>query len=85
MLTSGINALSTFVRKPFMPRPRDGETTSFGYRSGELMGHYWDWEILHCAEEIFDCTSAGVPHQHAVNRIIVRMPRLKDGAEGDRP
>jgi hypothetical protein len=25
-----------------------------------------------CTEEIFDCMSSGVPHQHAVNRIIAR-------------
>lgn len=36
------------------------------------MGYYWDWEILYCTEEIFDCMSSGIPHKHAVNRIIAR-------------
>jgi tellurite methyltransferase len=39
------------------------------------MSYYWDWEILHCEEEIFDCTSSGVPHRHVVDRIIARRHR----------
>jgi tellurite methyltransferase len=68
----GIHVLSVFVRKPFIPQAPDSEATAHVYRSGELMGYYWDWEILYCTEEIFDCTSGGVPHKHAVNRIIAR-------------
>ncbi len=69
----GLNVFSVFVRKPFIPRKApDAETTSFPYKSGELMGYYWDWEILHCAEEIFDCMSGGAPHKHAANRIIAK-------------
>lgn len=68
----GINVLSVFVEKPFIKRAPDAEETAFPYRSGELMGYYWDWEILHSVEEIFDCTSGGVPHKHAVNRMIAR-------------
>jgi tellurite methyltransferase len=74
---NGINVLSVFVRKPFIPRAPDAEKTEYPYRSGELMSYYWDWEILHCTEEIFDCMSSGVPHKHAVNRIIAR--RYRDG------
>lgn len=69
---NGINAFSVFVKKPFIPRAPDAEETAYLYMSGELMGHYWDWEILYSAEEIFDCMSSGVPHRHAVNRIIAR-------------
>lgn len=70
---NGINALSVFVKKPFIPRAPDGEPTrAFSYRSGELMGYYWDWEIAYSTEEVFDCMSSGVPHKHAVNRIIAR-------------
>jgi len=72
---NGINALSVFVRKPFIPRAPDAEETAFPYRSGELMGYYWNWEILYCTEEIFDCMSSGVPHKHAVNRIVARRYR----------
>jgi tellurite methyltransferase len=69
---SGINALGVFVEKPFIPRAPDSEATAYPYRSGELMGYYWDWEILYCTEEVFDCTSSGIPHKHAVNRIVAR-------------
>lgn len=68
----GINALSVFVKKPFIPPAPDGEATAHSYRSGELMGYYWDWEILYCAEEIFDCMSSGIPHKHAISRIVAR-------------
>ncbi len=68
----GLNVLSVFVRKPFIASAPDAEATAYPYRSGELMGYYWDWEILYCTEEIFDCTSSGVPHRHAVDRIIAR-------------
>jgi tellurite methyltransferase len=72
---SGINALSVFVEKPFIPRAPDAEDTAFLYKSGELLSCYWDWEILYSTEEIFDCMSSGVPHKHAVNRIIARRYR----------
>jgi tellurite methyltransferase len=68
----GLNAMSVFVYKPFIPRAPDGESTSYRYRSGELLGYYWDWEILYCTEEIFDCMSGGVPHQHTTDRVIAR-------------
>ena len=38
----------------------------------ELFTHYHDWLIESCTEEIFDCMSSGIPHQHAVNRVIAR-------------
>ena len=71
----GINALSVFVKKPFIPRAPDGEATAYPYKSGELMSYYWGWEILYCVEEIFDCMSSGIPHKHAINRIIARRYR----------
>ncbi len=72
---NGINALSVFVEKPFIPRAPDAEATAYPYKSGELMSYYWDWEILYCVEQIFDCTSSGIPHKHAMNRIIARRYR----------
>ena len=68
----GINAFSVFVRKPFIPSAPDAEGTSHPWRSGELMSYYWDWEIVYSTEEIFDCMSSGIPHKHAVNRLITR-------------
>ncbi|MCR4392605.1 MAG: hypothetical protein NUV94_07620 [Candidatus Acetothermia bacterium] len=62
------------MEKPFIPRAPDAEANGHPYRSGELLGYYWDWEILYCTEEIFDCHSSGIPHRHAVNRVIARKP-----------
>jgi len=68
----GLHVISVFVNKPFVPRAPDPDPDAYPFRSGELMGYYWDWEILFCAEEIFGCRSGGVPHKHAVNRIIAK-------------
>lgn len=68
----GIHVFSVFVSKPFIPRAPDAETSAHFWISGELFTHYHDWLIEFCTEEIFDCSSSGVPHQHAVNRIIAR-------------
>jgi tellurite methyltransferase len=73
----GINVLSVFVEKPFIPSAPDAEATAYPYRSGELMGYYWDWEFLFCTEQIFDCMSSGIPHMHAMSRIIAT--RYRDG------
>jgi tellurite methyltransferase len=68
----GLNVFSVFVKKPFIPRSPDAEITAHKWISGELLGLYHDWRIEWSTEEIFDCMSSGVPHQHAVNRVIAR-------------
>lgn len=68
----GLNVFSVFVRKPFIARAPDAEETAHLWISGEILTYYRDWRIEFCTEEIFDCMSSGVPHQHAVNRIIAR-------------
>jgi tellurite methyltransferase len=68
----GISAFSVFVKKPFIEKALDAEKEVFHFKSGGLMGYYWDWEILFTQEAIFDCKSGGVPHKHAVNRVIAR-------------
>lgn len=68
----GLHVLSVFVAKPFIAPAPDRDANSAPWRSGELLGYYADWRIEWCAEEIFDCMSSGVPHQHAVNRIAAR-------------
>ena len=68
----GMNVFSVLVKKPFIQEAPDGEKTAHKWISGELMSYYHDWRIEFCAEEIFDCMSSGVPHQHAVNRVIAR-------------
>jgi tellurite methyltransferase len=77
----GLNVFSVFVHKPFIPPAPDGEPTAHHWISGELFTHYHDWHIDYCTEEIFDCMSSGVPHQHAVNRIIAQKDTL-DPAHG---
>lgn len=69
---NGIHVFSVFVKKPFIPNAPDAEPSAQVWISGELFTHYHDWKIEFCTEEIFDCMSSGVPHQHAVNRIIAR-------------
>ena len=68
----GLNIFSVLVKKPFIDPAPDGEATAYKWISGELFTCYHDWRIEHCSEGIFDCMSSGVPHQHAVNRMIAR-------------
>jgi len=68
----GLNVHSVILEKPFIPRAPDAEDTAYLWHSGEVFGYYCDWQIEHCEEEIFDCNSGGIPHRHAVNRIIAR-------------
>lgn len=71
----GLNVMSVFVSKPFIARAPDADKNAHRYKSGELLSYYWDWEILYSVEEIFDCMSSGIPHRHAMNRVIGRKPR----------
>lgn len=68
----GLNAHLIFVEKPFIHTAPDWDKDEFFYLSGDLARYYYDWEILHCGEQIIDCNSAGIPHQHAVNYIIAK-------------
>jgi tellurite methyltransferase len=68
----GLNAFSVFVDKPFIPEAPDSESTAHRWISGELLNYYWDWKIEYCGEDVFDCMSSGVPHRHAMSRIIAR-------------
>ena len=66
----GLNALNVFVRKPFLDAPPDAELTETPWRSGELFLYYHDWLFHKSEERIFDCSSGGLPHQHAMNVLI---------------
>ena len=79
----GLNVFSVFVKKPFIVRAPDEEKTAHRWISGELFTYYHDWKIEFCTEEIFDCMSSGVPHQHAVNRIIARKEASQQSVAGD--
>jgi tellurite methyltransferase len=71
---NGIHAFSVFVRKPFIAPAPDGDPNSNPWKSGELLTYYHDWQIESCSEDIFDCMSSGVPHRHAMSRMIARKP-----------
>lgn len=60
------------MKKPFIEPAPDHEDTAHDWISGELFTHYRDWRLDFCAEVIFDCTSGGVPHRHAMDQIIAR-------------
>ncbi|MCY4438369.1 MAG: methyltransferase domain-containing protein [Chloroflexi bacterium] len=71
-LTGGLNVFSVFVRKPFIGKAPDSDPGAEPWLSGELLTLYHDWKIEYSTEEIFDCMSGGVPHQHAMSRMIAR-------------
>ena len=68
----GLNAFSVFVAKPFIAPAPDAEATACRWVSGEIATYYHDWRLELLNEEIIDCTSSGMAHQHAVDRIIAR-------------
>ncbi len=69
---NGLHVLSGFVRKPFIVRSPDAEVTAHPWNIAELFTYYTDRRIEFCTGEAFGCTSGGVPHQHAVNRLVAR-------------
>ncbi|MBN1800124.1 MAG: methyltransferase domain-containing protein [Candidatus Lokiarchaeota archaeon] len=77
---NGLNVFSVFVNKPFIPEAPDAEDSARKWISGEIFTHYNDWEISYCTEEIFDCISSGIPHKHAINRMIAK--KIKTIHEG---
>ena len=69
---NGVNILQVFVKKPFIAPAPDAEDSSHVWKSGELFTHYHDWRLDYCTEEVFDDDSSGVPHQHAINRMVAK-------------
>ncbi|HVJ47600.1 methyltransferase domain-containing protein [Desulfitobacterium sp.] len=69
---NGLHVLNVFVNKPFIAPAPEKEPTACNWTSGEIFTHYHDWLIQECSEVIFDCNSSGIPHQHAMNKIIAQ-------------
>jgi tellurite methyltransferase len=69
---NGLNAFNAFVKKPFIASAPENEEHSYLWYSGELLVHYHDWLIEDFSEQIFDCHSSGIPHQHAMNTVYAR-------------
>ena len=69
----GINAMNADVPKPYIP-PHSANPYSTPFRSGELLGYYWDWQILDSGQVEFISNSGGVPHRKAMDVVIARKP-----------
>lgn len=67
---NGIHMFSVLLKKPFIAPAPEKEKSSHKWISGELFTFYHDWKIEYCTEEIFDCMSSGIPHQHCTDRIL---------------
>ena len=72
---NGIAAFQAFVKKPFIAPSPEKEEHFHPLKSGQLFTYFHDWYIEHCEEQVFDCSSSGIPHKHATNRIFARNPR----------
>ena len=70
----GLNVLDVFVEKSFIETAPDWEHgKEYFWQSGELFSHYREnWKLELCEETIFDCGSAGIPHQHCMDMMIAR-------------
>ncbi|MFU1795628.1 methyltransferase domain-containing protein [Paenibacillus azoreducens] len=68
----GMHVFNAFVDKPFIAPPPENEPYAFNWHSGELLAHYRDWYIRDSAEIVFDCNSSGIPHQHAMSKMIAQ-------------
>ncbi|KAF6563649.1 methyltransferase domain-containing protein [Paenibacillus sp. EKM202P] len=69
---NGLHIFNVFVNKPFIAPPPEKEPNAYKWYSGELLTHYHDWFIEDSSEVIFDCNSSGIPHKHAMTKIIVQ-------------
>ena len=69
----GIHALNADVPKPYIP-PQTSNPFASPFRSGELLGYYWDWQILDSGQVEFVSRSGGVPHRKAMDVVIARKP-----------
>ncbi|TLS50742.1 helix-turn-helix domain-containing protein [Paenibacillus antri] len=66
----GVHAFNVFLEKPFIAPPPEREENAYKWYSGELLSHYHDWLILESSETVFDCNSSGIPHKHAMAKMI---------------
>lgn len=69
---NGVHVFNVFVNKPFIAPPPEKEPNAFTWYSGELLTHYHDWIIKDNSEIIFDCNSSGIPHKHAMTKMIAQ-------------
>ena len=70
--TNGLHVLNVFVEKPFIAPPPEKEENAHKWYSGELFAHYHDWLFEEISEVVFDCNSSGIPHRHAMSKMIAK-------------
>lgn len=68
----GFHFLNVFVQKPFIAPPPENEPNAHDWLSGELAMLYHDWLIHSSPEVVFDCNSSGIPHKHAMSKLIAQ-------------
>lgn len=68
----GLHVFNVFVHKPFIAPPPEKEPNAHRWYSGELLGLYHDWQIEESSEIVFDCNSSGIPHRHAMAKMMAR-------------
>lgn len=66
----GIHAINVFVAKPYVKRAPGKKGERYEWKSGELFTCYHDWYMHRIDEELFDCNSGGVPHQHCMDIMV---------------
>ncbi|MBN6187837.1 helix-turn-helix domain-containing protein [Aneurinibacillus sp. BA2021] len=69
---NGIHVFNVFVNKPFIAPPPEKEPNAYKWYSGELLTHYHDWLVKDSSEIVFDCNSSGIPHKHAMTKMIAQ-------------
>ena len=72
----GLHALNVFVSKPYLKRSGEKKENRYEWKSGELFTYYHDWHMHRIDEELFDCCSGGIPHQHCMD-IMVAEKKVK--------
>lgn len=45
---------------------------AYKWYSGELLSHYHNWLIKDSSEVVFDCQSSGIPHKHAMTKLVAQ-------------
>jgi len=66
----GLHAINVFVSKPYVKRVPGKKGDRYEWKSGELFMHYYDWHLCRIDEELFDCNSGGIPHQHCMDIMV---------------
>ena len=66
----GLHAMNVFVLKPYVKRAPGKKGDRFEWKSGELFMRYHDWHMCRIDEELFDCNSGGIPHQHCMDIMV---------------